>query len=81
VMKSRRLQWAGHVALTDETKNAYRVLVGKSLGKCSLRREGRLTLRLNSGGWEMDGNCSGLYPMDGLINYSSNSMVQSVFSN
>ena len=28
-LKSRRLRWAGHVALMDPSGNAYRVLVGK----------------------------------------------------
>ena len=33
VIKSRRLRWAGHVALTGERRGVYRVLVGKPEGK------------------------------------------------
>ena len=29
MMKSRRLRWAGHVARMEQSRNAYRVLVGK----------------------------------------------------
>ncbi|KAJ4447832.1 hypothetical protein ANN_09840 [Periplaneta americana] len=32
-MKSRRLRWAGHVARMGESRNAYRVLVGRPEGK------------------------------------------------
>ena len=32
-LKSRRLRWAGHVARMDQSRNAYRVLVGKPEGK------------------------------------------------
>ena len=28
-LKSRRLRWAGHVARKEQSRNAYRVLVGK----------------------------------------------------
>jgi hypothetical protein len=38
IVKSRRLQWAGHVARTGETRNAYSVLVGKPHEKCPLVR-------------------------------------------
>jgi hypothetical protein len=31
MIKSRRMSWAGHVARMGETKNAYRILVGKRL--------------------------------------------------
>ena len=37
-LKSRRLRWAGHVAHMEQSRNAYRVLVGKPEGK---RRLGR----------------------------------------
>jgi hypothetical protein len=33
VIKSRRLRWAGHVALMGEGRGVYRVLVGKPEGK------------------------------------------------
>jgi hypothetical protein len=29
IIKSRRMRWAGHVARMGETRNAYRLLVGK----------------------------------------------------
>ncbi|KAJ4435808.1 hypothetical protein ANN_18427 [Periplaneta americana] len=40
-IKSRRLRWAGHVARMDESRNAYRVLVGRPEGKRSLGRPRR----------------------------------------
>ena len=33
-----RLRWAGHIAHTEQSRNAYRVLVGKPEGKRSLGR-------------------------------------------
>jgi hypothetical protein len=36
--KSRRMRWAGHVARIGETRNAYRILVGKPQGKRPLGR-------------------------------------------
>jgi len=38
VIKSRRMRWAGHVALMEERRSAYRFLVGKPEGKEPLRR-------------------------------------------
>jgi hypothetical protein len=38
VTKSRRMRWAGHVALMGEERGAYRVLVGKPEGKRPLGR-------------------------------------------
>ena len=40
-LKSRRLIWAGHVAHMDQSRNAYRVLVGKPEGKRPLGRPRR----------------------------------------
>ncbi|KAJ4448881.1 hypothetical protein ANN_00272 [Periplaneta americana] len=40
-IKSRRLRWAGHVARMGESRNAYRVLVGKPEGKRPLGRPRR----------------------------------------
>ena len=40
-LKSRRLRWAGHVASMEESRNAYRVIVGKSEGKRPLGRPRR----------------------------------------
>ncbi|KAJ4449257.1 hypothetical protein ANN_00654 [Periplaneta americana] len=37
-IKSRRLRWAGHVARMGESRNAYRVLVGRPEGKRPLGR-------------------------------------------
>ncbi|KAJ4433050.1 hypothetical protein ANN_15307 [Periplaneta americana] len=37
----RRMRWAGHVARMGESRNAYRVLVGRSEGKSSLGRPRR----------------------------------------
>jgi hypothetical protein len=33
MIKSRRMRWAGHVARMGETRNAFRILVGKPEGK------------------------------------------------
>jgi hypothetical protein len=32
-IKSRRLRWTGHVALSGETRKPYKILTGKSEGK------------------------------------------------
>jgi hypothetical protein len=39
--KSRMMRWAGHVARMGETRNAYRILVGKPEGKRPLGRPRR----------------------------------------
>jgi hypothetical protein len=36
-VKSRRMKWAGHVTLTEEMKNAYKILDGNPEGK-SIRK-------------------------------------------
>jgi hypothetical protein len=38
VIKSRRMKWAGHVALIGEGRNVYRFLVEKPEGKRPMRR-------------------------------------------
>jgi hypothetical protein len=38
MIKSRRMRWAGHVARMGETRNPYRILVGKPEGKRPLGR-------------------------------------------
>jgi hypothetical protein len=38
VIKSRRMIWAGHVALMGERRGVYRVLVGKPEGKRPIGR-------------------------------------------
>jgi hypothetical protein len=45
MMKSRRLRWALHVARIGETRNAYRIWVGKAEGK---RPPGRTRHRYNN---------------------------------
>ena len=39
-LKSRRLRWAGHVARMEQSRYAYRVLVGKPEGKRPLEGQG-----------------------------------------
>jgi hypothetical protein len=41
IIKSRRMRWAGHVALVREKRNAYRILVGKPEGTTPLGRPRR----------------------------------------
>jgi len=41
VIKSRRMRWAGHVALMVEERGVYRLLVGKPEGKRPLRKPKR----------------------------------------
>ena len=40
-LKSRRLRWVGHIAHMEQSRNAYRVLVGKPDGKGPLGRPRR----------------------------------------
>ena len=40
-LKSRRLRWTGHVARMEQSRNAYRVLVGNPEGKRPIRRPRR----------------------------------------
>jgi hypothetical protein len=58
----------GHVARMGETRNAYRILVGKSVGKCPLgrlrmRREANITMDFKEVGWEVDGTGSASCPV------------------
>jgi hypothetical protein len=41
MIKSRRIRWAGHVALMGAKRGAYRILVGKPEGKRPLGRPRR----------------------------------------
>jgi hypothetical protein len=55
--KSRRMRWAGHVALMGEKRNAYRILVGKPGGKRPLGRPRRrwvdnIKIDLREIGWD-----------------------------
>jgi hypothetical protein len=60
MIKSRRMKWAGHVERMGETRNAYRILVGKPEGKRPLGRPRRrlvdnIKMDLREIGWgEMD---------------------------
>ena len=38
ILKSRRLRWAGHIARMEQSRNAFRVLVGRPEGKRPLAR-------------------------------------------
>jgi hypothetical protein len=56
-IKSRRMRWAGHVALMGEKRNAYRILVGKPEGKRPLGRPrsrwvGNIKIDLREIGWD-----------------------------
>jgi hypothetical protein len=41
IIKSKRMRWAGTVALMGEKRNAYKISVGKPEGKRPLRRPRR----------------------------------------
>jgi hypothetical protein len=41
MIESRRIRWAGHATRMGETRNAYRILVGKPTGKRPLGRPRR----------------------------------------
>jgi hypothetical protein len=56
MMKSRRIRWAGHVARMRETRNAYKILVGKPdrkrpLGRRRSRRVDNIKMDLGEIGW------------------------------
>jgi hypothetical protein len=40
VIKSRRLRWAGHVAIMEEGRSVFKILIGTSAGKKPLERPG-----------------------------------------
>jgi hypothetical protein len=57
MMKSRRMRWARHVARMGEKRNAYRILVGKPVGKRPLGRPRRrwvdnIKMDLRDIGWD-----------------------------
>jgi hypothetical protein len=57
IIKSRRMRWAGHVRRMGETRNAYRILVGKPDGKRPLGRpkrmwEDNIKMDLREIGWD-----------------------------
>ena len=54
-LKSRRLRWAGHVTCMEQSRNAYRILVGKPeekkpLGRPRHRWEDNIKMDLREGG-------------------------------
>jgi hypothetical protein len=56
IIKSRKMRWAGHVALIGEKRNAYRVLVRKleekrPLGKPRCRWVNNIRMDLGEVGW------------------------------
>jgi hypothetical protein len=55
-MKSRRMRWAGHVARMGEGRGAYRVLVGRPVGRRPVGRprrrwEDNIKMDLQEVGW------------------------------
>jgi len=51
VIKSRRMRWAGHVALMGEGRGVYRVLVGKpSLARSRCGWDDNIKMDLQEGG-------------------------------
>jgi hypothetical protein len=56
VIKSRRMGWAGHVALMGDSRDVYRILVGKPerrrpLGRLGRRWEDNIKIDLQDIGW------------------------------
>jgi hypothetical protein len=56
VIKSRRMQWAGHVARMGEKRGAYRILVGRPEGRRQLGRpmrrwENNIKMDIQDVGW------------------------------
>jgi hypothetical protein len=58
VIKSRRMRWSGHVARMEETRGAYRILVGRPEGRRPLGRPRRTwedNIKMaQEVGWSMD---------------------------
>jgi hypothetical protein len=57
IFRSRRMRWAGHVAQMGETRNAYRILVGKPerkrpLGRPTRRWVDNIIKDLREVGWD-----------------------------
>jgi hypothetical protein len=57
MIKSRKMRWAGHVARMGETRNAYRILVGKPDGESPVGRPRRgwannIKMDLREIGWD-----------------------------
>jgi hypothetical protein len=52
MIKSRRVRWVGHVTRMDETRNAYRILAGKPLGRPRRRWLFNIKMDLRQIGWD-----------------------------
>jgi hypothetical protein len=52
MIKSRRMRLAGHVARMGEKRNAYRILVGKPLGRPRRRWVDNIRMDLGELGWD-----------------------------
>jgi hypothetical protein len=52
MIKSRRMRWEGHVARMGETRNAYRILVGKTERNPSHRWKGNIKMDFREIGWD-----------------------------
>jgi hypothetical protein len=57
-MKSRGMGWAGHVVLTREMRNAYKILIGepegmRPLGRPRSRWRDNIRMDLMEVGWEV----------------------------
>jgi hypothetical protein len=66
------MEWAGHVALTGEGRNVYRVLMGKPEGKTPLERPRRRWedgIKMDPGGigWGMWSGFTWLRTVGGLL--------------
>jgi hypothetical protein len=58
MIKSRRMSWSGNVAGMEGVRNAYKILIGKPVGKSPLGRsrrrcENNIRLYLTETGWEV----------------------------
>jgi hypothetical protein len=51
VIKSRKMRWVGHVARMGEGRGAYRILVGRPLGRPRHRWEDNIKMDLQEVGW------------------------------
>jgi hypothetical protein len=51
IMKAMRMRWAGHVALMEEKRNVYRLLVGKPEGRPRRRLLNNIRMDLVEVGW------------------------------
>ncbi|KAJ4440501.1 hypothetical protein ANN_08642 [Periplaneta americana] len=80
-IKSRRLRWAGHVAHMGESRNAYRVLVGRPEGKRPLGRprrrwEDNIKMDLREVGYDVPENAvrikSTALPCEAILDYEFN---------